>query len=141
MASGIICCFPLFLQASSCLFSFDGLHPNSELAEGPGRRSTPPPRQKVNPPPPRQKVAEGLGSAASCARGNPRTAIYIYIHADMYIALSDVCSLSGSGLSLCARLVFVKPAFGRLSLLMKHMLGVCVLCLSLACHRVLGLYL
>jgi hypothetical protein len=39
------------------------------------------------------------------------------------------------GLSSVARLVFVKPAFGRLSFLITHMLGVCVICLGLACHH------
>jgi hypothetical protein len=39
------------------------------------------------------------------------------------------------GLSSGAQLVFVKPAFGRLSFLIKHMLGACVLCLALACHH------
>jgi hypothetical protein len=40
-----------------------------------------------------------------------------------------------AGLSSGAWLVFVKPAFGRLSFLIKHMLGARVLCLGLACHH------
>ena len=39
------------------------------------------------------------------------------------------------GLPSSARLVFGKSAFGMLPFLMRHVLGVCVLCLGLACQH------
>jgi hypothetical protein len=54
----------------------------------------------------------------------------LYLYTNTYIcvyALSDVCPLSGSGLSSGARLVFVKPAFDRLLFNETHAWCLCPL--------------